>query len=101
MCPSAVSPCSQVRLVRSQDFRAQVAKLAAYYQRHRRRLLLLVWRDASVPHFNTATGACCASVYKLGRVEPKCTGSQHNEHKPACSMRDLRGTACVSAQPTR
>ncbi|KAK9825923.1 hypothetical protein WJX81_007164 [Elliptochloris bilobata] len=39
-----------------QEYRAQIAKLAAYYRRIRRRLPFVVWRDASVPHYNTATG---------------------------------------------
>ena len=51
-----------LRRLKPQEYRAQLTKFAAYYQRHRRRLPFLVWRDASVPHFNSATGAIRASV---------------------------------------
>ena len=68
LIPCAEASCWQGRPVRPQEFRAQVAKFAAYYQRHRRRLPFLVWRDASVPHFNTATGARCALVQKCAQV---------------------------------
>ena len=69
LVPCAEASCWQGRPVRPQEYRAQVAKFAAYHQRHRRRLPFLVWRDASVPHFNTATGARCASFKSVH----KCT----------------------------
>ena len=72
----------QLRL--PQEYRAQIAKFAAYHQRHRRRLPFLVWRDASVPHYNTATGAPCACCGVLGRCACDCLGCVH---RSSCKLR--------------
>ena len=51
------------------NLRANISMWADYYKRHKQQMPFVIWRDASVQHFNTPTGAvfscilarsCCA-----------------------------------------
>ena len=40
------------------NLRANISMWANYYTRYKQQLPFVIWRDASVQHFNTPTGLC-------------------------------------------
>jgi len=42
---------------RVQQYKEHIGYFAAYYREHRHELPFIIWRDSSVQHFDTPTGA--------------------------------------------
>ena len=44
------------------NLRANISMWADYYKRHKQQMPFVIWRDASVQHFNTPTGAISSCI---------------------------------------
>lgn len=50
-----------------QEYMDHLGYFADYVHRHRSALPFIIWRDASVQHFNTPTGKLCLHTHSFTR----------------------------------
>lgn len=74
------------------NLRANISMWADYYKRHKQQMPFVIWRDASVQHFNTPTGvifACILAKVVVRRVRACYSALQ------ICAIGSLAALVCV------
>ena len=76
------------------NLRSNISMWANYYTRHKQQLPFVIWRDASVQHFNTPTGLRNTLIPPLTLFS-----SPHHDAEVMCSALSTRAAKPLQLQP--
>ena len=83
------------------NLRSNVSMWANYYTRHKQQLPFVIWRDASVQHFNTPTGLHNTHAFRAALLTSPFVASETKQGR-ACSLclHSCPGLVMRSQQPS-